>query len=172
MGSRERKRAARRKRKERGGKRPPSLDQGPPGRSELKDQAAREALEPLRQNERPLVVTIGAVVSTLLALSIVVAYLAGAEVNGDRPPIAQVIAPALIMGVMAFGMWRARYWAVLGFQVVLLFLIIATALGLTQATTALQAIGNLLVLAIAGAFFYFMVKALARIQMPERLPRE
>jgi threonine/homoserine/homoserine lactone efflux protein len=69
-------------------------------------------------------------------------------------------------------MWRARYWAVLGFQVVLLILIIATALGTVQATSATQVIGNALVLAISGTFFYFMIKALARIQMPERLPRE
>jgi hypothetical protein len=54
---------------------------------------------------------------------------------------------------------------------VLLFLIIAAALGLVQATGALQAVGNLLVIAVAGAFFYFMVKALARIQMPDRGPR-
>jgi threonine/homoserine/homoserine lactone efflux protein len=67
-------------------------------------------------------------------------------------------------------MWRARYWAVLGFQVVLLFLIIAAALGLVRAESAVQVIGNVLVIAVAGAFFYFMVKALARIEMPDRGP--
>jgi glyoxylate carboligase len=172
MGSRERRRAERRKRKERGAHRPRVPEPSPPSRSELKNQQAREALEPLRRDERPLVVTIGAIVSALLAASIVVAYLAGAEVNGEPPPVAQVIVPALLMGIMAFGMWRARYWAVLGFQVVLLILIIATALGTVQATSATQVIGNALVLAISGTFFYFMIKALARIQMPERLPRE
>jgi hypothetical protein len=172
MGSRERKRDERRKRKQRGAERPPGPESSTPSRSELKDQQARETLEPLHGGERPLVVTIGAAISALLALSIVVAYVAGAEVNGDRPPIAQVIAPALLMGIMSFGMWRARYWAVLGFQVVLLFLIIATALGSVRATSPWQIVGNVLVLAIAGALFYFMVKALARIQMPERLPRD
>jgi hypothetical protein len=172
MGSRERKRAERRKRKERGAHREHPRDPPSPSRSERKNQEARAALEPLQEYERPLVVTIGAVISGLLALSIVVAYLAGAEVNGDRPPIAQVIVPTLLMGVMAWGMWRARYWAVLGFQVVLLILVIATALGTVQATSALQVVGNLLVLAITGTLFYFMVKALARIQMPDRLPRD
>ena len=83
----------------------------------------------------------------------------------------QVVAPAVLMGVMAWGMWRARYWAVLGFQVVLLFLIIAAALGLVAAGSVFQVVGNVVLIALAGTCFYFMVKALARIQMPERAPR-
>jgi hypothetical protein len=74
------------------------------------------------------------------------------------------------MGVMAWGMWRARYWAVLGFQVVLLFLIIAAALGLVAAGSLFQVVGNVVLMALAGACFYFMVKALARIQMPQQRP--
>ena len=38
-------------------------------RTEAKNEAAREALEPLAQGERPLVVTIGAVISALVAIS-------------------------------------------------------------------------------------------------------
>ncbi len=34
------------------------------------------------------------------------------------------------MGVMAWGMWRARYWAVLGFQLLLVFLIFSAVFGL------------------------------------------
>ncbi len=43
-------------------------------KAEERNQAAREALEPLAEGERPLVVTIGAVVAGLIALSIVVGY--------------------------------------------------------------------------------------------------
>jgi hypothetical protein len=187
MGSRERRRAERRKRKRRSVERgqPSGLGSKPAAgdgahreetpdrlasRSEQKNRAAREALEPLEQGERPLVVTLGAIASALICASIVIAYAVGAEVDGERPNVAQVLAPALLMGVMSWGMWRARYWAVLGFQVVLLFLIIAAALGLVRATGAVQVIGNVLLMALAGAFFYFMVKALARIQMPDRAP--
>jgi hypothetical protein len=151
-------------------------------RSEERNRAAREALEPLAEGERPPVVTVGAVISALLALAIVVSYLAGAEVTRfssegielgeERPALVSVIVPVALMGLMAWGMWRARYWAVLGFQALLLILIIATALGLIGATEWTQAIGNTLVLAVAGTLFYLMIKALARIQMPERLPRE
>ena len=52
-------------------------------KAEQRNQAAREALTPLAEGERPLVVTIGAVVAGLIALSIVGGYLAGVKVNGE-----------------------------------------------------------------------------------------
>ena len=119
-------------------------------RSEEKNKAAREALEPLAEGQRPLVVTIGATLSTLVCASIVIAWLAGVEVDGEKPPFLQVLAPSVLTGVMAFGMWRAQYWAVLGFQTVLLLLMLATAMGLVIATSATQVIGNLLVLTVAA----------------------
>jgi len=141
-------------------------------RAEQRNQEAREALEPLGEGERPRVVTIGAVVSALIALSILGGYLAGVQVNGETPKVPQVAAPALIMGFMAWGMWRARYWAVLGFQLILVFLIFSAVFGLAvQASTVPQFAATLGLLAVAGSFFYFMVKAMARIQMPTR-PRE
>jgi hypothetical protein len=141
-------------------------------KAEERNQKAREELEPLGPGERPLVVTIGAVVTGLIALSILAGYLAGVKVDGERPEIAQVLAPALIMGVMSWGMWHARYWAVLGFQLILVFLIFSAVFGLAvQATTVAQFAATIGLLAVAGSFFYFMVKAMARIQMPERHPR-
>jgi hypothetical protein len=142
-------------------------------RAEERNREAREALEPLAEGERPTVVTIGAVVSGLVAISILAGYLAGVEVDGEAPRLPQVLAPALIMGVMSWGMWRARYWAVLGFQLILVFLIFSAVFGLAvQASTVAQFAATLGLLVVAGAFFFFMVKAMARIQMPTRLPRE
>jgi steroid 5-alpha reductase family enzyme len=112
------------------------------------------------------------VLSAVVAASVVVAYLAGAKVDGERPPILQVLPAALLMGLMSYGMWRARYWAVLGFQAVLALLIVAASLGLVAAESAAQLAGNLALIAIAGTLFYFMIKAMARIQLPERAPRE
>jgi hypothetical protein len=77
------------------------------------------------------------------------------------------------MGVMAWGMWRARYWAVLGFQLILVFLIFSAVFGLAvQASSVGQFAATLGLLAVSGTFFVFMVKAMARIQMPERAPRD
>lgn len=138
-------------------------------KAELRNQAARDALEPLAEGERPTVVTVGAVVTGLIAISILVGYLAGVKVDGERPEIAQVLAPALIMGVMSYGMWHARYWAVLGFQLVLVLVLFSAFIGLiATAQTVAEFAATTLVLAGAGVFFFFMVKAMARIQMPER----
>jgi hypothetical protein len=138
-------------------------------RAEERNQRARERLEPLAEGERPLVVTIGAVVSALITLSIVVGYVAGVEVDGDKPRFVQVLAPALLMGIMAWGMWEARYWAVLGFQLILVLLIFSAVFGLAvQAASVGQVAATLGLLIVAGAFFFFMVKAMARIQMPTR----
>lgn len=169
--------AAPRKRKERGagGKGEPAANPMARGyaKAEQRNQAAREALVPLADGERPTVVTIGAIVSGLIALSIVGGYLAGVEVDGETPKVPQIIAPALILGVMAWGMWRARYWAVLGFQLILVFLIFSAVFGLlVQASTLPQFAATLGLLAVTGTFFFFMVKAMARIQMPERVPRD
>lgn len=142
-------------------------------RAEQRNQEAREALEPLADGERPTVVTVGAIVAALIALSIVAGYLAGVKVNGEVPKLPQVLAPAMIMGIMAWGMWHARYWAVLGFQLILVFLIFSAFFGLVVGASSVgQVLGTLGLLIVAGAFFYFMVKAMARIQMPTRLPPE
>lgn len=159
-----------RKRKQRGS--PPTprerMERGY-ARAEERNQEAREVLEPLDEGERPLVVTIGAIISALIVLSIVIGYLTGAKVNGEKPLLVQVLAPSLLLGMMAWGMWRARYWAVLGFQLILVFLIFSAVYGLAlQAATVGQVLATLGLLAVTGAFFYFMVKAMARIQMPTR----
>jgi hypothetical protein len=141
-------------------------------RAEERNQEAREALQPLAEGERPTVVTIGAVLSALVAISVVVSYAAGAEVDGERPRLAQVVAPAVIMGMMAWGMWHARYWAVLGFQLLLVIVLFSAFFGLVVAVSGVvEILATLALLAVAGSFFYFMVKAMARIQMPTRTPR-
>jgi hypothetical protein len=181
MASRERKRVERQKRKQRSVER--RAEQAKRGeamaaRTEAKNEAAREALEPLAEGERPTVVTVGAVISGLIALSVVIGWAAGVEVTkfssegieqGEgHAPVLQVIASAGLMGTMSYGMWRARYWAVLGFQAVLVLTLVAASLGLVQATKWTQAIGTTALIVGAATLFYFMIKAMARIQMPER----
>jgi hypothetical protein len=157
------------KRKQRGGDR---MARGY-ARAEQRNKEAREALKPLAEGERPTVVTVGAVVAALISLSVVIGYAAGVEVDGEPPKLPQVVAPAVIMGVMAWGMWHARYWAVLGFQLMLVIVLFSAFFGLVVgASSVVQILGTLALLVAAGTFFYFMVKAMARIQMPTREPRE
>ena len=160
-----------RKRKERGLSPRQRMERGY-ARAEERNREVRESLEPLDEGERPLVVTIGAIVAALIALSVAVSYIAGVKVEGDKPELAQAAAPALLMGIMAWGMWRARYWAVLGFQLLLVILIFSAVFGLVvEAGSVAEVAATVGLLTVSGTFFYFMVKAMARIQMPTRDPR-
>jgi hypothetical protein len=174
MADRERKRAERRKRKERGSERQAELAERRArvaDRGEARNQAARDALEPLEAEERPTVVTVGAVISALVAVSIIIGFATGVEVRGEQPNAVQAVAPAVIFAVMAWGMWRARYWAVLGFQTVLVLTLVSASLLLVGASRWEQAVVDVVLIAGCGTLFYFNIRAMARIQMPERGPR-
>ncbi len=189
MADRERKRAERQKRKRRssergeepGGESGPAVElsengDGSISRSELKNIEAREALVPLAEDERPGVVTVGAILTALAATLSVLGYalwdpLESLHEGDAKPPIGGVFVFVILFGTMAWGMWKVRYWAVLGFQTVLVFVILLSSFALIQATTILEAIGNVAIVAASGFLFFKMVKALARIQMPDRQPR-
>jgi cation transport ATPase len=191
-GARDRKRAERKKRKRRSTELPTSTEEqasaadGAPAnegsqqsenfqerlarRSEARNAEARARLEPLGTGERPGAVTVGAIVSGILAVIITVSAIlaiAGVEA-GDREirPFPLIIFAA-VLWAMAIGMWRARYWAVLGFQTLLLLVLLASAFGLVVVSSVLQAVGTTLLLAGSGVLFYFMIRAMARIQMPK-----
>jgi hypothetical protein len=175
----------RRKRKERGGpspapanstaeaSRPTPRERIEAGyaKAEVRNQAAREALVPLAPGERPAVVTVSAILAALIAASILITYAAGVKVNGSHPSLSAALAPVLIMGFLAWGMWRAAYWAVVCFQAVLVFLIFAGVYALLVEANSLSGFAvTVALLAVSGTLFWRMVKAMARIQMPERLP--
>ena len=139
-----------------------------PSRAEQKNEAARAALVPLEEGERPTAVTVAAIVAAALGLSNLGFYVAGLEIDGERPQLFGVLTFSVLLLVAAWGMWRVRYWAVLGMQALLGLLIVILSLVLF---TARDVWGALLLLAIilpAGTLFWFMVKAMARIQMPRR----
>ena len=145
----------------------PSEAQPParPSRSEAKNVAARARLEPLREGERPLPVTIGALVLAALALTNVIWFATGSEVGGSHEP--RVLAYSVLTGIVAYGMWRMRYWAVLLMQALLT---VAMLLFSFLALTAANVQTALICLAIIGAsatLFWKLVNAMARIQMPE-----
>jgi len=151
-----------------GGAAGPPAEAGRPSRGEARDAQARARLAPLAEGERPAAVTVAAVTAAVLAVANLVAYLAGLKVNGERPALTGMVVYEALLVTAAVGMWRVRYWAVLGFEFMLGFLVVFLALFLVQATTVLRAA---LVLAIgipAAALFWFLVRAMARIQMPER----
>jgi hypothetical protein len=141
-------------------------------RAEAKNAAARAKLTPLAEGERPRAVTVGALVAVAFAIGNLVAWFAGLEVRDERQPFLPVAVLAALLLVTAWGMWRARYWAVLGMQALLgITLLIFGLLILLQATLLQALIYIAVVILPGGALFWFLVKAMARIQMPERPQR-
>jgi hypothetical protein len=144
-------------------------------RSRAKNEAARAALTPLAPGERPTAVTVGAIVAALLAAANLIAVVAGWDGAAGSDDRARAIAGSLLVTgllcVVAWGMWRAKYWAVLGMQTLLALTLIAAALGLVTAENAAAMLVLVAIIAGAGTLFWSMVKAMARIQMPERPSR-
>ena len=141
-------------------------------RSRAKDEEARAALKPLRPGERPGAVTVGAIVATLLAVANLVALAFGYNASEDTvspgSDVTGSILTTLVVGVVAYGMWRAKYWGVLGMQTLLALTLVMSSLGLVLAKSLWAAVLLVLILAGAGTLFWFLVKAMARIQMPDR----
>ena len=152
-------------------------DQAPRGyaRGRAKDEAARAALVPLAPGERPTAVTVGAIVAALLAAANLIAVIAGWDGAAGSDDRARAVAGSLLVTgllcAVAWGMWNAKYWAVLGMQTLLALTLIAAALGIVTAANVPAMLVLVAIIAAAGTLFWFMVKAMARIQMPERPSR-
>jgi hypothetical protein len=140
-------------------------------RGEARNERIRDSLEPLGPGERPGAVTVAAVVAALLAAVNVVLMLAGFEVNGERPAPGGTILFAALMLVAAYGMWRAKYWAVLGFQALLALTIVIAATALLVASNVAAVALCVTIVGLGGWLFWKLVRALARLQMPDRRSR-
>jgi hypothetical protein len=140
-------------------------------RSRERDDAVRASLKPLAPGERPPAVTIAALVAVLLAISNFAFWAAGWDVTGKDPKPSGVLLFCAILLVAAAGMWRLKYWAVLGFQVLLGITLVYAGLSLLVVSNAWAAVLAFGILASAGALFWFLIRAMARIQMPEHARR-
>jgi hypothetical protein len=144
-------------------------------RGRARDDAVRASLEPLRPGERPTAVTVGAVAAAVLALANFVALVAGLDTGpgtandgSGGAAIAGSLLVAAVLCALAYGMWKASYGAVLGMQTLLAITIVFCSLGLITATSLWAAVLLVLMIAAAGTLFWFLVKAMARLQMPPR----
>jgi hypothetical protein len=147
---------------------PAAVAAGEPRKS--KDDIARERLEPLKPGERPLAVTIAALIAAALGVTTVVLFAFGVDTGDTQFNAFSTVLYAGVMLAMAWGMWNSRYWAVLGFQALLALLIVVWSLLLLKAESVLSVLVALVVISLGGTLFWFLVKSLARIQMPERRP--
>jgi hypothetical protein len=140
-------------------------------RGRARDEEARRKLEPLAPGERPLAVTLAAILAAVLGLANIVLLVAGYEVDDSTSTVGVLIFAGLMFAA-AIGMWQCRYWAVLGFEALLGIAIIFSALSLMVASNVTAVLLCVAVIAIAGPLFWFLIRAMARIQLPSRRPQE
>ncbi len=136
-------------------------------RSRARNEEARAGLEPLGQGERPTAVTVAAIVAALIGVGNLILLLTGGDL-GDRQRVVGGLAFAGLMFIAAVYMWRCAYWAVLGFQALLGFSIVAASLALLVASNVEAVVRSVVVIAAAGTLFWFLIRAMARLQMPTR----
>ena len=142
---------------------------GARSKSEAKNQAVRDSLEPLAPGERPLAVTIASIAAGILAVANLIVYLMSDHaVGADRgKEVFQTLMICGILAVASWGMWRAKYWAVLGFQTVLGLQVIILSLSILKAKNIWVVLLFLAIIALSSVLFWFLIRAMARIQMPE-----
>lgn len=137
--------------------------------SEERNAEARAKLEPLAPGERPTAVTVAAVVAGLLAVSNIIGLIAGGkpESVSNSQAVVQLMLVTGILTACAVGMWRARYWAVMGFQTLLVLTFLASSIGLLVASSLFTALFCFAIALASGVLFWYLIRAMARIQMPE-----
>jgi len=135
---------------------------------EAKNAAVRDSLEPVGPGDRPGAILVGAALALALGVGNLVAYLAGLEVDGKKPAFSGVAGFSGLMIIAAVGMYRLKYWAVLGFQALLSLVLLVFFLLLLRASSLRGVVVTVAVLIVAGVLFYKLIRAMARIQMPSR----
>lgn len=133
-----------------------------------RDEQARSALTPLEPGERPPALRVAVAVAVLLALGVVVGVLTIHDLSRHGGSLAGGVFLACALVLLALGMYRRRYWAVLGFEAVLAFQIIVTSLALVVASTLLAAGLCLLSIVLGGWLFWKLVRVMGRIQAQDR----
>jgi len=113
-------------------------------------------------------VTVSAVIATALTVSNVVLYSVGYKVRGQPPTFLGIAGVSGLLAACSVGLWRARYWGVLGFEMLLGLTIVFAGISLPLARGLRGVVICLSIIGPGGYLFYKLVRAMARIQMPER----
>ena len=140
-----------------------------PSRSEERNAAVRATLTPLAPGERPWSLKIAALIALLIGLGDLVTVIINGKfsVGNAHAGASGVILFSVLMLVCAVGMWQLRYWAVLGFQAILAFVILFFSLLLLRASNVLAVVAAVIVVGGGGYLFYKLVRVLSRLNMPK-----
>ena len=147
-----------------------SVDPPVNGRGKLSGPRERPApapLEPLGEDERPPALFVAIGVCVVVAVAVLVGGLTVHNLSRHGGSLPGAIFLAAILTLLAVGMYRRRYMAVLGFEALLTFQIIVTSLALLIASSILTAVLCLLAIVLAGWLFWKLIRIMGRIQAGE-----
>jgi hypothetical protein len=148
---------------------PPAAAAPRPGRSEERNAAVRATLTPLEPGERPWSLKIAVLLALLIGGGDLIAVIINGKfsVGNAHAGASGVILFSVLMLVCAVGMWQQRYWAVLGFQAILAFVILFFSLLALRASNILAVVAAVVVVGGGGYLFYKLVRVLSRLNMPK-----
>ena len=125
-------------------------------------------LEPLGEDEWPVPLRIAIGVCVLLALAVIVGATTVHDLSRRGGSLPGGLLLAAVLALLARGMYRRRYWAVLGFEALLAFQVIVTSLALVVASTLTAAAICFVSIGLGGWLFWKLVRVMGRIQAGER----
>jgi hypothetical protein len=125
-------------------------------------------LAPLGEHERPAALLAAVAVSAGLAVAVLVGAATVHDLARHGGSLPAAVFLALVFASLAVGMYRRRYWAVLGFEALLAFQIVVTCLALVVASTLTAALVCLAGIVVGGVLFWKLIRVMGRIQATER----
>ena len=134
--------------------------------SEERNALVRAGITPLAPGERPAPLKVATALCLLLAAGNLVTMLAGVEVRGENNPVGRSVGLALVLSILAGGLWAREAIAVLVFEALLIATILFAFFGILSAANATALIGSVVVLAVSSWLFWRLIRVLARIQAP------
>ena len=137
-------------------------------RTEAQNAAARTQLEPLAPGERPLPLLVAAGLAALAGVVNLIAFAAGAKVNGSQLSGGEIAAFTVIAFILAAGLWQRNGLAVLATMAVLAIVVVLFSLFLIEASNVLGVLVPLLFIVVGGWLFWKLIRVLGRIQAPRR----
>lgn len=137
-----------------------------------REELLRDALEPLGEDERPPALLVAIAVCVLLALAVILGATTVHNLSRRGGSLPGGAFLAIVLLLLALGMYRRRYWSVLGFEALLAFQIIVTSLALVVASTIAAAAICVVGVGLGGWLFWKLVRVMGRIQAGEQGPQE
>ncbi len=115
---------------------------------------------------RPRAVLVAALSAAALAVANLLALVLSYDPQTPAKTAGSLAATALV-ATMAYGLWRARYWAVLGMETLLAITIVLSALALIRAEDWRGLLLLLSIIVASSALLWALARSLRQLELPQ-----